>query len=302
LREDFNWSEIEPHRGTWDFRRTDRLVETSARRGLRVLPLLLGTPRWLTRRTFALPPDTRAWARFVARVVGRYGSAGSFWREHPGLDRRLAADWYELWNEPYYPFFSVGGVNPGRYAHLFKAGVAAGRAADPRARFLLQADATYRRADDTKASWLDAMWQREPDLATYVDAVAVHPYSAESPEDTSGSRETRFQRIDDVLAGLRDHGVARPRLWLTEIGWSSCLEDAQCVTVPQQARYLQQMFRLVSRRYAATVDAVFVFALEDGGHVPAPADPQRHYGLRRRDGTHKPAWAVVSRAARAARG
>ena len=67
LREEIDWGERRAGPRRAPLGATDRLFVAAAHRGLRVLPLLNGTPRWAVGRDGALPTDAHAYAAFVAR-------------------------------------------------------------------------------------------------------------------------------------------------------------------------------------------------------------------------------------------
>lgn len=299
LREEFRWPVIEPSRGSWSFRRYDSLVSDAARRGLRILPLLLQSPRWLTRHVLALPPSLSLWRSFVTHVIARYGPGGRFWVEHPHLDARLAPSVYEIWNEPYNAAFSFGGPAPARYARLVQATVSAGRRVAPSVRFLMAADTHYAASDGSSRNWLDDLFAALPSLGTYIDGLAVHPYTLGDPASTSGPRDGQFARIDDLEATLVAHGVSARPLWVTEVGWSTCTQRPACVSEKTQAQHLASLFRVAGTLYASRIDAIFVYSLHDL-YLPDPADPYLFYGVLRRNASHKPAWAVLDEAAREA--
>jgi hypothetical protein len=296
IREEFRWPVIQPTKDEWSFARYDALMESAARRDLRVLPVLIQSPRWLTAQPFELPPDTKAWGRFVSHVVSRYGTDGSFWQAHPGLDARLAPTTFELWNEPYYPQFSSGGPNPGRYAALVRTGVTAGRQANPDARFLVAAEASYTTASNTVGNWLDDVLKANPKLGRFIDGLAVHPYSTGGPLNTSLPRVQQVMRVVDFNATLARYGISQRPIWITEMGWSTCTARPACVTEAQQATYLRQLLLEAELRWPDLVKGIFIYRLTD---IPAAgaADPQSSYGLETIDGRHKPAYGVVAEAA-----
>ncbi len=298
IREEFRWPAIEPRQGIFRFGRYDALMTESARRGLHVLPLLLQSPAWLTPQPLQLPPSLPAWERFVSVVVQRYGPGGTFWKAHPHLDAALAPSMWEIWNEPYLSAFSYGGPDPATYAQLVAATVAAGRAANPATHYLVAAETTYVKPDGSSAPWLPAMFAAVPGLGADIDALAVHPYTSGSPGGTAVAKDQRFQRIRELERELTAAGSGPRPLWLTEIGWSTCSDTgAGCVSADVQARYLSRMLRLVEHHYAAIVKAVFIYRLDDLAGS-GPADPQSGFGLKRLDGTRKPAWFVVAAANR----
>lgn len=296
IREEFDWDTIQPTPGTWDFSRYDELVADAAQRGLTVLPLLMRVPSWAGRHPHTLPTDPSDYARFVARVAQRYGRGGDFWREHSNLNGGLAPQYFELWNEPYLPQFSDGDPSPARYARMVKASVIAGRAANPRARFLLAADTTSAMvAGGHDREWIDAMYAAVPDLGRYFDAVAVHPYSVNAPNrfDANNAR-WQFGRLDQIHRRFAAHGDGGKHLWITEVGFTTCPRNSDCVSETAQASYLTDVYALASTRYRPYVDAVIWYGWHDfGGSSPDPADKEEWFGMIRHDGTPKPALAAL---------
>jgi hypothetical protein len=64
------------------------------------------------------------------------------------------------------------------------------------------------------------------------------------------------------------------------------------VTESQQAAYVIAALRRATTRWSGTIARTFVYGLED-----SPTEPNslhRGFGLRRPDGTPKPAWAALS--------
>jgi hypothetical protein len=266
----------------------------ASRRGLHVLALLIGSPRWVARQSLTIPAQPRPFGHFAAAVVRRYGPGGRFWRTHPELDSALALTRAEVWNEPYYENFSVGGVDPGRYAHLVRDAAIAARRVNRRVRWLLEADTTYIDRRRHVRPWLDDLYRAVPDLGRYYDAVAVHPYSDRSPLDyTPPDSRGQFRRIDEVRSALRAHGAGSRHLWITEVGWATCPKGPRCVSEASQARYLTELFGLLRGRYASTVDAVFIYRLRD--LTPEnPRDREQWFGLLRLNGDRKPAYTTLA--------
>jgi hypothetical protein len=300
IREELPWNMVEPWRGARRWEQTDALFVAAARRGLRVLPLLLGSPRWAARNDLALPANPDDFGAFAARAAARYGPGGSFWRARPRLDARLAPVWFELWNEPYLEAFSVGGIDPSRYGRMVRSALTAGRGANPRVRWLMSAELVYEGLDGTRQSWLDAIAADDPGLLASVDGFAVHPYSFFAPGDEDDtSPPFRFARVGTIADELAARGAGRQPLWITELGWSTCDRRPDCVDEREQARRLALAFSQVRTTYAARVRALFVYHLRDFPNR-ARDDREAHYGLLRTNGSRKPAWSIVRQAARAA--
>ena len=100
LRLTLPWSAVQSR---WyltpDFSLFDPIVLGAARRGIRTLPVLYGTPDWASAaeggqpcspRCEVVAPQTSAgiarWRWFVAAAALRYGPSGTLWGEHPGDD------------------------------------------------------------------------------------------------------------------------------------------------------------------------------------------------------------------------
>jgi hypothetical protein len=282
LREEIDGASVVPARGERRWGATDRLFVAAAHRGLRILPLLDGTPRWATSRDGALPTNAHAYAAFVVAVVGRYGPSGSFWRAHPRLDERLAPAWFELWNEPYFARPSHSAITAQRYAALVDAAIRAGRAADPAARFLLAVDPSTSNDADLDARWLDRVAQARPRLLAAADGIAVHPYAADGAAS--------LRSLDHLRDTLTARGRAQIPIWVTEVGWTTCNGAAQCLTERTQAANLRRLLTGVLQQPDRAA-AVFYYHLRSW-RVRAGDQLFGDYGLLRADLTRKPAWTV----------
>jgi polysaccharide biosynthesis protein PslG len=296
LREQFEWSQIEPEPGTFDFSRYDQYMLITAQRGVHVLPLLFDTPSWAGPASSAIPSDPSAYAAFVAAVVGRYGPHGSFWTAHPAL-AGYAIQTFELWNEPYYDNGDNGDYDPGRYARLVKAAAIAGRQADPGARFLIAAETQSVLVGSNWVWWVDALYQAVPDLNNYFDGVAVHPYGTNLTDlsfPTPGQAYDGYdqiRRVEAIEHEFAGHGAGNKPLWITEIGWPTCTSGTnRCTTPAGQAANLATVFNLARTNWKNFVQAVFVYSYDDSD--PDSTDPEHDYGLAYNDGTPKPALDV----------
>jgi hypothetical protein len=121
----------------------------------------------------------------------------------------------------------------------------AGRVGNPRVKLLLSADTFYTEAPRDYRSWIDRMYAAVPDLNSYFDAVAIHPYSAGvSPDVYTPGQGTRwqFRRIEEMRAKFVAHGAGDKSFWITELGWATCTQHEDWVTESEQAEYLSRGF------------------------------------------------------------
>ena len=305
LREDFEWSVVEPQDDQWSWSRYDNLLIEAANRGIHILPVLAVAPPWAASAWNALPADRSEYAEYTAKVVQRYGPHGRLWRQQQRQCRKgrpdcrlhhgaaaLAPSHFELWNEPYLSQFSADGVDPARYARLVKAAAKAGGRANRRAKYLLAAD---QGPSGDRLTFIDRMYAAVPHLNSYFDAVAAHPYTTgHSPDDVNDG--WGFPRLANIRAKFVSHGARSKPLWITEIGWSTCPSSPRCVSEQTQADYLARMFELLRTTYSGYVRAVFVYSR---GDLPPtnPSEPMFWFGLQRLDDSHKPAYDVFRQAA-----
>ena len=296
MRQEFDWSQIEPSRGVYNFSSYDQFMLLNAQNGVHVLPMLMDTPSWEGPSWSTIPSDPTDYAAFVAAIVNRYGPHGSFWTAHPSL-AGYAVQTFEIWNEPYYDTFNNGNYDPGTYARLVKAAVIAGRAADSGARFLLAADNQGTTVNSTWVWWVDALYQAVPDLNNYFDGVAVHPYGSDLTNLTIPTPGVAYDGYDQVrrLESIRQqfvsHGASDKPLWITEIGWPTCSSgSSRCTTAAGQAADLTTLFNYARTSWQSYVQAIFVYGCQDNGSDSS--NPENDYGLVDYNGNAKPALSV----------
>lgn len=221
-----SWGTVQPTRnGGYNWSGIDQVVEVTSRAGVRVLPFVYGTPRWLGKPT-ALPvknaAQRRAWAAFLKAAVERYGPGGEFWKDHevegvnyePAIPLPLPIRTWQIWNEANFFYFAFP-VSPPAYAKLLTASSRAIKAADPGAKIVLsglfgEPTASGRRGMPA-TDFLERLYA-VPGFKTRFDGVALHPYAVDTE-----TLEELVEAIHEVSRDARD----RPDLYVTEMGWGS---------------------------------------------------------------------------------
>jgi hypothetical protein len=207
-RATFEWVNIEPERGKYDFTTSDRLVRLAATHDVELLPVVLYAPRWAreNRTNFVSPPKRPAdYARLMGTLVRRYGPDGSFWAANPKLPRRPLRAWH-VWNEPHLDFQWDGRAGDDwakDYGRLLRYAYRAVHRADPGARVVL--------AGLTNRSYvnLNHLYRRGHIRGSF-DVAALHPYTTEPSGVVHLIR--RFRAV------MAHNGDARKPLWITELG------------------------------------------------------------------------------------
>jgi hypothetical protein len=206
----FSWDAAQPVAGgPVSFARTDPIVANGARSGIDVLPVVIYAPAWarVVPGTIAsAPAGTASYVAYLRALVGRYGPAGSLWRERPDLPYRPVRAW-QIWNEPHLPSHWLPGRTwPERYGDLLRASHRTIKRADPGARVVLTGLAN--------ASWRElARLFRRGRVRGSFDAAAIHHYSNRPADFVELTR-----RMRQTLDRYGDRSVP---IWWTEVGASA---------------------------------------------------------------------------------
>jgi hypothetical protein len=294
VREDFDWSLVEPQRGSFSWARTDAVMTSASLAGVDVLGILDYSAPWASsdpsgRGDTKYPPRSNGdYARYAAAVVARYGPGGSFWSSRPDLSPRpLTA--VQIWNEPWGYWFWKPDPSPAAYAALARAAIGAIRAVNPRVKILIAGDLLQVRTDRRIVGWLESLRAADPGLAGLADAYAVHPYPYPrtlGPYDERIDPRWDFRRV--TLIHQIDPSLP---IWITEVGWSTA-STSDSVTEATQAAYVRGAIERALGEWGSYVERIFVYSYDrDSGNT---ADREGYYGLRRQDGSPKPAWSALT--------
>jgi hypothetical protein len=296
VRLPFNWPEVERRPGNYEFSALDEEVRAAAAHGIVVLPVVYGTPAWLSsdpaRPPLASPRARRAWTAFLGALVKRYGPGGSAWF---GLRRRAPIRSWQIWNEPNFRLFWHPHPAPRGYARLLGISARALRRADPGAR-IVSAGVAPVGAGIQPWYFLRRLF-RVRGVRRNVDVVALHPYAASV---SYMGREIKATRL------VLDEAGARPiPILVSELGvasWGS-FPSAFVQGEAGQATFLRGAFSwLLCHRLKLRIAGVDWFTLKD----VEPPDRQCAFcqgaGLLDVEGRPKPAWGAYRQAVAAARG
>jgi hypothetical protein len=223
VRVPFLWAGLEPARGVHEWSASDQVVAAAARRRIRILANVLGTPRWASEgrdgpHPERWPPrDPALFAALMRRLVERYGPRGSFWTENPSVPR-VPVRWWQIWNEP------MGAVHwakrpwPQSFTRLLRAAYGAVHRADRGAKVVAASLATFNRY----THWDGARDLYRAGARRHFDVISVHPFTNGSiPVAQSVDRVIRIvERVREVMRG---HGDGRKPIILTELSWPAAL-------------------------------------------------------------------------------
>jgi arabinogalactan endo-1,4-beta-galactosidase len=287
------WAMVENTKGAaYDWSYYDDLVGRAADAGMRVLPVLEGTPNWFASTTHYPPMSSEgraAFAKFVRAAVDRYGRDGDFWKQRGDLPRREVAAW-QVWNEPNLAYWWNETPNARQYLTLLRTVSKAIRAGDAKADVVLGGLPETHGIPMNK--YLDQLYRASKTTKQLFDVIAIHPYA----RGWAGV-EGALYRVREVTRRYKDD---KTPIMVTEIGWATGGGkdlDFQVTSPAGQASRLKSTFgNLVKTRKKWNVSGVVWYALHDF----APFDWWIYNcGLFDRNGKAKPAWQEFRRFTRA---
>lgn len=304
IRVDLSWNDIEPAQGIYNWARFDRVAEAAKAHGLSVLALLDYTPQFARRPACAgnpkcPPSNLSAFAAYAAAAVRRYGPLG-------------VHDW-EIWNEPNSGRFWAPYPQPRVYAELVRLTAAAIRSQQPKATIILGSLAA-----GSRVGYVTPARQFLADLCGLgvnrsVNAIGWHPYSfpllpsSRDPHNPWNFVSSETPSFEGLLAAA---GTPHMPVWVTEYG-APTNGPGPAATGPQHApgvfrRYVTDGFqaRLASVAVATAndnTDIAAFFWYTDKDSAGGGDHPVDFFGLRRSDGSPKPALGALRAAVRAIR-
>jgi len=256
-----------------------RIADEEGRRGVRTLLVVVGPGG-------QPPADHQAYADYLGRAA----------RELAGR-----VDAYEIWNEQDEPTWWNTGPNASAYVDLLRRANAAVKAADPNATVL------FGPTTGNNYAFVDAAYHAG--ARGHFDAMAVHTDTAcltDGPTSyyRENGRIARFTFLGhrEVRQVMLAHGDDKP-IWMTEFGWSAAQhvcdrgekagQKPAGVSEADQARFLREAMGCLREDPYVQVAMWFTNRDEVGdGRM------DNTYGLRRHDGSNRPAYAAFQDVAR----
>lgn len=262
---DFWWHRIEQKPGEFVWKDYDVAVDTYAKAGVHVLPILCYDAAWHPGQSPNTPEYREEYGRFVYETVKHFRG-------------RISA--YEIWNEPNGAQYWRPKPDAGVYAELLKVVYREAKRADPTITVVGGAVAGM--------DWPFIEGMLKAGAASAMDAISVHPYQGNlgSTGPEAGHLAADLRRLKDLL---KQYGATKARIWITEMGNRSVPDPyagpgkpqpGGRVTEQQQANYLVRSYAIA---LSEGVERVFWFNLQDW--------PNETWGtISEQDWRRKPSW------------
>lgn len=304
----------------YNFANADASIKAASSRGLDVLALFVGAPRWAEgpdRPADAPPgtwrPDPAALRDYGVALARRY--SGSF--PDPAEPGRSlpAVRSFQVWNEPNLSIYLTPqwagrrAVSPVHYRRMLSAFYGGVKSVRRDALVVTAGTAPFGDPDPGGRRIMPARFVREllclrrgrgslqrascPAPARF-DVLAHHPYPIGAPSRRTLNSDdvsiSGMYKLRDLLRAAERSGRALPRgkrhrLWATEVSYDSRPPDPDGVLITRHARWLQQSLSRLSRQ---GVDTIFWFRIRDAAPEPSFAATNQS-GVYFRDGRPKPA-------------
>ena len=266
----------------WEF--YDAVFGSAAEHGVTILPQLSGRMNGAA----GLPSsgEKTSWSEWVQKAVRRYGYNGVFWSTHPGIPARPAIAW-EVWNEPNNPSFGV--VSATEYgAFLAWAGPAIQSASESwggAKTGVLFGGLLAWGSGTGYQTFLKNAYQT-PGASSAFTGLAFHPYELDPSSFPGQTRMSAFEKsVNGARSYLNSLGGTGKTLWITETGWPAEAEYA--VGDAEQANLLTASFNWAKANASSlNLQAIVWYNYRD---INVPIWQYR-CGLRRMDGSYRPAW------------
>lgn len=243
VRMDFTWSGTERELGKYDFAAYDRLLAALEPHHIRALLILdYSNKLYEAERSVVSEEGRQAYAKWAAAAVAHFQGRGVVW---------------EIWNEPNIAGFWKPQPDVHQYTAMALAACKAIRAAAPKEAIIGPGSSTI----DLK--FLEACFQAG--LLAWWDAVSVHPYRQNGPENA----EPEYARLRRLIAQFAPPGKTIPVLsgeWGYSAGWKNF--DAA-----KQGRMLPRELLI---NLANGVPLSIWYDWHDDGKDPA--EPEHHFG------------------------
>ena len=190
------WRDLEPTKGTFDWRRLERQIQSGQVLDAKVMYVLGGTPAWAgDGKVTSAPNNIADWRAYVKAVACRFPNS-------------IHA--YEIWNEANLQTFWTG--TPEQMAELTKAAFEEIRACSPNA--LVVAASTTTRATGSFGTFFPAYLEELKKRNWPADAYSVHSYPS-----ASGNSDARIQGIGQFRTMLALAGAPFTTVFDTEVNF-----------------------------------------------------------------------------------
>src|SRR6476660_9308456 len=231
VRWTMNWSNIEPSSGSWKWSAADKVVGGLAAQGIRVLPVMWGSPSWVASSVITAPVATQkqrdAWSGYLRAAIKRYGPGGNYWSgayrtQHPGK-AALPVNTWQIWNEANLKS-AMTPTTPATYAKLLTLSHTVIQQTDPKAKVMFAGLLSHPPNGATAWTFVRDVDQ-QPGARTAFDIMASNAYSP----SVSGMLDD----LDHIRQTMAANGQGPKPLWALAVGGHRLPDVVEVVEHPR---------------------------------------------------------------------
>jgi polysaccharide biosynthesis protein PslG len=228
VRQKFDWTEIEPAPGEFDWQTSDRVVQQVNEQGLYLLAQLGMDPELADFWAGQPPKNIDPFTAFVSSLAERYNCTA----QAVGCIQA-----YQIWQEPNLAREWGGNrPNPGHYLSMLKRAYEAIKAANPNA-IVISAGMLPTGTNDATAMSHERFYREMYRLMNggsqgYFDMLGVHapgfaappelpPAAAAADSQYGSQRFFAFRHVEDIRNIMVANGDIQTRIAILEFGWTS---------------------------------------------------------------------------------
>lgn len=312
VKQNFGWKDMEPSKGQFDWRKSDRIVLAINDAGMDMVVRLDYAPEWAApgchsddpgKNLIQGPPrNAQDFANFATAVATRYRG-------------RIRA--YEIWNEPNLAREWCGKApNAKEYTDLLRAAYTAIKAADPTA-WVISAGLSPTTRNDNVAR-PDVYYLQEMYTAgagKYFDLLGVHGAGFRAPPEADPGEVARnpnlanpgdfaagvpeelrrvycFRHTEDLRAVMVKNGDGKKQVALLEFGWTSDTVHAAytwfAVSEQTKADYLVRAYKYAYANWTPWIGLMSLIYISDPEWKQS--NEQYWWAITNPDGSPRPAY------------
>ena len=294
IRFDFDWGNIEPSQGQFNWSAYDQIVSAASSRGIRTIGIIDYAPTWARssscRGSFACEPSSpSAYGTFAAAVASHYAAFG--------------VHTWEIWNEPNNTEFFQPSADPATYTAMLKSAYVDIKQVDSGATVLTGGLAPEYTGNGymSPPDFITAIYANG--AAGYFDAVADHPYTfpVTAAYNNPQGAWAQMSSIHQIMAW---HGDGNKLIWITEYGAPTGgpgqgtnannydVQNSSWVTEAFQSQMVTDFFNQASA--LPWLGPRMWYSYQDAGTTQDTNE--NFFGLIRADGSLKPAYYAFAQA------
>ncbi|KAF2857827.1 glycoside hydrolase family 39 protein [Piedraia hortae CBS 480.64] len=291
------WKQIQAGgKDSFDWTGFDLTMQAAHNHGKNILVLLTSTPDFAKpagapygdEGMYYPPTDNNYFATFATRVA-----------QHC-LEKGWNVKDFEIWNEPNMQRFWQTGVNPTEYGNLLAAGANALWSIDESYNVVSAGLATiYNDTPKPNETWRPQEFLNGLYAGGFKDKFAslgFHAYPVHDPSSSTSPWEG-WEMMRETRKIMEDNGDSYKFVWVTEFGTTTDYyqypEDQSGLL--RDENWQARTYQSGAEEYAKTpwLGPLFAYEVHDSQDKDGKVDPENHYGLRRVDGSDKPAVQVI---------